>query len=133
MPTFDVDKEQINIFELNDLYLFSHYFENKVLYNQLKGWCVEHQYRFEVPTDEIDQIKILSQGFFDPVIIEDPTPYYVAIHNELEYKNILINSVLNWAGGNQRYFLMKDQLSVETAIEKGAQKPDSETFPMRRP
>lgn len=125
MPTFDVDKERINLFEISDTLLFSHYFDNRDIFKKLSDWYVEERYRFEVPRDEHDEVEeILHEYYFDPVIIEDPTRFCVAINQNSKYEDILRNSVHHWNHGGRRYFIMKDQLEAEKAVENGAEKTD---------
>ena len=59
MPTFDVDSTRINAFEVEDagLYIFSQYFDEDEIFDELREWYDSEKYRFEVPAEEINQVE----------------------------------------------------------------------------
>ena len=59
MPTFDVDSTRINAFEVEDagLYIFSQYFDEDEIFDELREWYDGEKYRFEVPAEEINQVE----------------------------------------------------------------------------
>jgi len=57
MPTFDVDPEQLIVFEVGDEYLFSQYFEQQDVFEDLREYYNDTEYRFEVPEDEFDTVR----------------------------------------------------------------------------
>jgi hypothetical protein len=59
---------------------------------------------------------------FEPVLIEDPSAYTVKIDRFKKYAAILKNSIDYDEKGQDRIFVMKDLVSLEEAIEKGAER-----------
>jgi hypothetical protein len=49
MPRFDVDAERITVFQVDESYLFSHYFERRDVFGDLREYYDDETYRFEVP------------------------------------------------------------------------------------
>jgi len=47
MPQFNVDKGRISIFPVGDEYLFTHYFDRKDVFNELRRYY-NKDYRFEI-------------------------------------------------------------------------------------
>lgn len=89
MPTFDVDKERINLLEISDTLLFYHYFDNYDLFQKMSDWYVEERYRFEVPREEHEEVEEFLQEYsFDPVTIEDSARQFVPINQGSGYKYI---------------------------------------------
>jgi hypothetical protein len=125
MPTFDADTTEINAFEVEDadLYIFSQYFDQEEVFDELREWYDSEQYRFEVPTDEMDRIEsFLDEYFYDlnrvaPDAIE---PFCVVKEKYTDHADILRNSVYHTSRGSNTVFVMQDRLSAEQAVEQGA-------------
>jgi hypothetical protein len=125
MPTFDADTTEINAFEVEDadLYIFSQYFDQDEVFDELREWYDSEQYRFEVPTDEMDRIEsFLDEYFYDlnrvaPDAIE---PFCVVKEKYTDHADILRNSVYHTGRGSNTVFVMQDRLSAEQAVEQGA-------------
>lgn len=127
MPRFDADPERINVFHVDDEYLFAHYFDRTDVFEALSGYYNEDAYRFEVPAADFEDVRErLSDAYYDPVVVEDLEPYCVVKEQYTEYADILRNSVLHWERRDHRFFVMKDELAVKEAVEKGAE-PIEET------
>lgn len=121
MPTFEVDRDEIIMFEIGDEYLFSHYFDQQDVFEDLREYYNEDEYRFEMPTDEFDTVRErLEDAYFDPVVVTDLEPYCVVIDKYDEHAAILKRSVVTWERQGRRFFLMKDELAVKEALERGA-------------
>ena len=121
MPTFDVDPEQITVFVVDDEYLFSHYFTREDLFEQLSEYYNEEAYRFEIPADEFEAVREqLADEYIEFVVVEDLEAYCVIKDKYTEHADILRDSVLHWERDGQLFFLLKDELSVKEAIERGA-------------
>jgi hypothetical protein len=121
MPSFDIDKEEITAFETGNRYLFATYFDEKPLFNQLKQYYNTDKYRFEIPEDDLEQVRqILDRYFYDLLIKDNLQDYCVATDKEADTSSILRNSVMRKHRGHHEILLMKDKLSVEQAIEDGA-------------
>jgi len=121
MPSFDVDKEEITAFELRNRYLFTTYFDKEPLFNQLKQYYKSDKYRFEIPEDDLEQVRQnLDEFFYDLVIETSWEDYLVTTDKEVDSNTVLRNSVMKTRRGRHEIYLMKDKLSVEQAIEDGA-------------
>jgi hypothetical protein len=125
MPTFDADTTEINAFEVEDadLYIFSQYFDQEEVFDELREWYDSEQYRFEVPADEINRIEsFLDEYFYDlnrvaPDAIE---PFCVVKEKYTDHADILRNSVYHTSRGGSTVFVMQDRPSAEQALEQGA-------------
>jgi len=121
VPTFDVDPEPLTVFEAGDEYLFAEYFDNRALFEDLREYYDEETYRFEVPADEFEAIRDrLEAAYFEPVVVTDLEPYCVCIDRYDKHADILKRSVATWERSGHRFFLMKDELAVKEAVERGA-------------
>ena len=125
MPTFDVDSTRINAFEVEDagLYIFSQYFDEDEIFDELREWYNGEKYRFEVPAEEIDQVEaFLKEYFYDLQQIE-PTaiePFCVVKEKYTDHADILRNSVYHTSQAGSIVFVMQNELSAERALEQGA-------------
>jgi hypothetical protein len=129
MPRFDVEAERINVFPVGDEYLFTHFFDQKDVFNELREYYNESEYRFEIPRGDFDEVReFLEEQYFDPVVVEDLKQFSVVKEKYTEYSEILKNSVANWERRNHRFFLMKDELSTKEAVEQGATKIEDTDF-----
>lgn len=127
MPTFDVDGERLTVFAVGDEYLFAEYFDRTDLFDALSEYYNHDAYRFEVPEDEFPEVRErLEDAYYEPVVVTDLEPYCVVVETYDEHAGILKRSVANWERSGHRFFLMKDDLWVEEAIQRGAT-PISET------
>lgn len=129
MPTFDVDPEQLIVFEVGDEYLFSQYFEQQDVFEDLREYYNDTEYRFEVPEDEFDTVrKHLEDAYYEPVVVTDLAPYCVLINKYDEHAEILKQSIATWERDGKRFFLMKDDLAVKEAVERGAERISDTDF-----
>ena len=121
MPTFDVEQEQITAFEFDQTFLFKQYFDKDDLFQQLEVYYNSDRYRFEVPEEEILEVgQILDSFFYELEVADQPRKYCVVQNKEVDSSDILRNSVANQRRGNYEIYLMKDEISIRQAIEKGA-------------
>jgi hypothetical protein len=121
MPGFDVDREELTVFAVDDEYLFAHYFDRRDIFDDLKEYYDDETYRFEVPADEFDAVRErLEAAYFDPVVVTDLEPYCVVVEKYDEHATVLKQSVATWERQGHRFFLMKDDLAVREAVERGA-------------
>jgi len=123
MPRFDVDAEPITVFRVDDEYLFSYYFDREDIIADLKEYYNDEAYRFEVPADEFDSVcQRLEDAHYEPRVVEDLDPYCVVIDKYDEHAAILRESVATWERRGHRFFLLKDDLAVKEALERGAER-----------
>ena len=110
------------------MYCFKQYLDDRELFNELSEYYNQEKYRFECKTaGERNKImKLLQSKGYEPILIENFNGYMVKIDRYKKYANILKNSIEHTEMGSDRIFLMKDVLSVELAIEQGAEKYTNE-------
>lgn len=129
MPTFDTEPETIPVFELDGEYVFSHYFNREDIFDELKDFYNGEKYRFEVPESEFDAVRDrLAEVYYDVEIISDPDSYIVVTEKYDKHAEILKMSVANWERDGHRFFIMKNELSVKQAVEKGATRIEETNF-----
>lgn len=129
MPDFDIEPERINVFRIDDTYMFKHFFERTDIFDQLADYYNERKYRFEVPPDDYTSVKNeLAKNYYELVVVEDLREYCVVKEQYTNHAEILRDAVVQWDRRGQLFFLMKDQLSVQTAIERGATRIDDTGF-----
>lgn len=124
MPTFDVDNERINVFPIGDQYFFKHYFEGDELFGELRQFYNSGAYRFEVPEDAFDEVEaLLADHFYELSVVDDIEEFCVVKQKYSEHPDMLFrNAVVQRSHGDHNVFLLKDQLSVEQAVNHGAQR-----------
>lgn len=122
MPTFDVDRTPINVFDCGGVYLFKHYFGEDAVFDALRPYYNEDDYRFEVPADAFAEVEdLLAAHYYEPTVIDEPERFCVVYPKYTEHPAVLFKaSVLQRSTGDAHVFLMKDQLSAEQAVEQGA-------------
>lgn len=131
MPTFDVEQEEITAFEFGQSYLFKQYFDKDDLFQQLKQYYNSDKYRFEVPEGDLSVVKqILDSFFYELKIADELLDYCVVQDKEVDSSDILRNSVANQRREDYEIYLMKDEISVRQAIEKGASLPEKTDLKM---
>ena len=126
-PTLDIEqnqKKKLNIFKIGKLWCFKYFFDDKEIFRDLMEYYNRDKHRFELGTvGERNKImKYLGKKGFEPVLIEDTSAYTVKIDRFKKYAAILKNSIDYDEKGKDRIFVMKDMVSVEEAVEKGAEK-----------
>lgn len=121
MPGFDVDRERINVFPIDNDYLFKHYFDRQDIFDELQDFYNAAKYRFEVPQDEFEAVQdLLVENYYEPVVVDDFEAYCVVKEKYTDHADILRQSVAHWERRGQMFFLMKNELAVKEAIEHGA-------------
>jgi hypothetical protein len=130
-PTFDIEpekKKKLNIFKIGKIWCFKYFFDDKEIFNDLLEYYNREKYRFELGSvGERNKImKYLEKKGFEPILIEDTSAYTVKIERFKKYASILKNSIDYDEKGKDRIFIMKDLVSVEEAVEKGAEKYSKE-------
>jgi len=123
MPTFDIDREEITAFEVDGNYLFKQYFDRDDVFDALDSYYNQDKYRFEVKECELNEVQqILDEYFYDLQIADELEEYCVVMDQDIDYNDVLRNTVLTKRRGDHVVFLMKYLLSVEQAEEMGAKR-----------
>ena len=122
MPSFDVDREQVNLFRVEDRYLFKQYFDQDKVFTALRDYYNQDDYRFEVPPDAVEEVKqVLREHMFEPVVVDAPTEFCVIYPKYTDHPDVLFKAaVLQRSKRDKHLFLMKDRFSVEQAVNNGA-------------
>ena len=122
MPSFDVDREQVNLFRVEDRYLFKQYFDQDTVFTALRDYYNQDDYRFEVPPDVVEEVKqVLREHMFEPVVVDAPAEFCVVYPKYTDHPDVLFKTaVLQRSKRDRHLFLLKDQLSVEQAVNNGA-------------
>lgn len=129
VPEFAVDTDSIYVSEIDDTHVFKEYFEHEDLFEELRDYYNDEQYRFEVPATEFDDVReLLGDYFYEPVIVEEIEEFCVVTERGVEYADILRNSVEHWSRTGHHFFLMKDPLAVDQAVEQGAERVGEADF-----
>jgi len=113
--------ERVNVFQIDDIYLFKHYFEGEDVFAKLKPYYHYEQYRFEVPPDAYDNLqKFLSEHGYGLIVVEEVGEFVVVVKKYTGHPdNIFKGSVMQRSSGEYNCFLMKDTDAVEAAIDDG--------------
>jgi hypothetical protein len=123
--TFDLTERRMRItaFRIGRIWAFKHFFAEKETFKELADHYSRDRYRFEFLTEhERDEAfeKLKSRGF-EIHVVEDLAGYVVTLDKRSKYAQVLKNSVEYVETKEERVFLMKDQVSVEEALEFGAE------------
>lgn len=121
MSELDIATERINVFRVGEVYLFTHYFGQAYLFEELEPYYDYESYRFEVPEAAFETVRdLLEAEYFDPVVVTDLEPYCVVKEAYTKHADILRRAVLTWQRNGYNFFLLEDELAVREAIERGA-------------
>lgn len=118
---FDTDPEPLCVFAVGGEYLFAEYLDGGTLFDDLREHYDESASRFEVPAEAFETVRDrLEEAYYDPVVVEDLEPYCVVVDRYDEHAGILRRSVADWQREGRRFLLMRDELAVKEALERGA-------------
>lgn len=114
--------EPVNAFAVDETYLFKHYFEGDEVFDRLKTYYNNQQYRFEVPPDDLDEIRrFLAEHGYGLVVVDVPEAFVVVVRKYTGHPdNIFKESVIQRSVDGYNCFLMTDQDAVDRAVEAGA-------------
>lgn len=116
------NRTRLNVFPSGDAYLFREYFDEDALFATLAPYYDDERYRFSVPRGRFEMVaeRLKAHGYA-PVVVDDPEPFVVAHRRFAEHPSILFESAVDRTRTDQfTLFLLKDQESVQEAIEAGA-------------
>lgn len=124
----DASGRPVYVFVLDRDYVFKCYFGENDLFDAISEFYDNDEYRFEVPEREWDAaVETLREYGYAPEIVEDAEEFVVVKEEYTKHAEILKNSVENWTRRGYNFFLMKDPLSVERAVEEHGATPATET------
>lgn len=115
-------RDRVNVFDIDDVYLFKHYFEGEHVFDRLKRYYNNQQYRFEVPPEAFESLQsFLSDNGYDLVVVESIEPYAVLVKQYTEHPdNIFKESVYQRRIAGYHCFVLTDRSAVERAVREGA-------------
>ncbi len=120
------DRTRLNVFPAGEAYRFRAYFDEPGLFATLRPFYDDEQYRFEVPADRFERIADLLREYeYEPVVVEDPTPFVVAHRRFRDHPRVLFRHAVD-RRRTEHYtlFLLNAQEAVEAALEAGAVRLD---------
>ena len=114
--------EQVNVFIVDGLVLFKHYFEAERAFDRLKQYYNHEEYRFEVPAEDFTGIRsFLQECGYGLVVIDVPESFVVVVKKYTRHpENIFKESVARRTVDGYTCFLMVDQSAVDRAVQNGA-------------
>lgn len=112
----------VNVFAVGDRYLLKQYFDDDDVFNALRPYYNDDKYRFEIPAAAFNEVRtILEKHFYEPVVIRDLEPFCVVYPKYTDHPTILFKAaILQRSHHDNHIFLLKDQRSVEQAVNQGA-------------
>lgn len=116
------NRERINVFPVEERYLFRHYFEDEDVFDRVRSYYNNRQYRFELPPEEFDSLRsFLSEYDYSLVLVDAVAEFVVVVKKYTDHPdNIFKASVIQRSVDDYNCFLMRDQPSVEQAVDDGA-------------
>lgn len=114
--------EQVNVFEVDEMYLFKQYFDSEEVFDRLKQYYNNQQYRFEVPPDDFENLcSFLADHGYGLVVVGAIDEFVVVVEKYTTHpENIFKQSVMQRSVDDYNCFLMTDQVAVEQAMHEGA-------------
>ena len=114
--------ERVNVFEVDELYLFKHYFDSDEVFDRLKQYYNNQHYRFEVPPDDFEALRsFLGEHGYGLVVVSAIDEFVVVVEKYTSHpENIFKQSVMQRSVDGHNCFLMTDQAAVEQAVHDGA-------------
>jgi len=114
--------EQVNVFEIDETYLFKQYFDDEDVFDRLKPYYNNQQYRFEVPPDEFEDLRsFLTEYGYGLAVVDVIEEFVVVVEKYTAHpENIFKESVIQRSIDGYNCFLMTDQTAVEQATREHA-------------
>ena len=114
--------EQVNVFEVDDIYLFKHYFDGDEVFDRLKQYYNNQHYRFEVPPARFDQLQsFLADHGYGLVVVDALEEFVVVVEKYTTHpEKIFKRSVIHRSVEGYNCFLLVDQSAVEKTTRKHA-------------
>ena len=114
--------EKINTFRIDGTYFFTHGFEGEDIYTTLAAYYNEYEYRFEVPPDDLDEIRHLLAEYEYWLVTRDAYDEYVVLVEQAtpHPDDIVRMSVTRTTVDSYNCFLLPTTAQVEKAVAAGA-------------
>lgn len=122
------EREPVYVFVIDRAYVFKHYFERDDVFDALSGYYDPDEYRFEVPEREwAEAAAVLREHRYDPEVVDDVAAFVVVKEQYEKHADVLRDSVAHWTRRGYEFFLLKDPVSVELAVQEHGATPVEET------
>jgi hypothetical protein len=114
--------ERINVFRVNDVFLFSYYFAQDEIFEPIRCYYNEDAYRFEIPYEAFKDVQEFLQNYYYRLTEVDELDRFCVVQPRHTYHpEVLFNaSVLQQTYGRYHVFQMQDQRAVHQAVSQGA-------------
>ena len=114
--------EQVNVFEVDEMFLFKHYFDGENVFDRLKRYYNSQHYRFEVPAGAFEDLRLfLAEHGYGLVVVDAVAEFAVVVKKYTQHpENIFNGSVIHRSVDGYNCFLMADQAAVDRATREGA-------------
>lgn len=114
--------ERINVFEVDQRFVFKHYFDTGKVFGRLKQYYNNHQYRFEIPPGDFTPIRsFLADHGYGLVVVDAKEEFVVVAEKYSTHPdNIFKESVMQRSVDGHNCFLLKDQDAVAEATRDHA-------------
>lgn len=124
MPTFNVEPKKITAFEVGGAILFKEYIGQDELFDQLRKYYNLDKYRFEIPEEELDEVRqIIDRYYYELSVVDNLGQYCVVAGEDSNTKELFKMSVMRIPRNGREIYVMKDSISVKQAVERGATQP----------
>lgn len=114
--------ERVNAFEVDERYLFKHFFDSETVFGRLKRYYNNQQYRFEVPPGEFEELRsFLADHGYGLVVVDAVAEFVVVVKKYTDHpENVFKASVIQRSSDGYNCFLLKDRDAVDRIVENGA-------------
>lgn len=114
--------ERVNVFEVDETYLFKHYFDEEAVFTRLRSYYNNQGYRFEVAPEDFDPLReFLADHGYGLVVVDALSEFVVVVKKYTDHpENIFKASVLQRSADGYNCFLLADRDAVADAVEAGA-------------
>lgn len=115
------DVDRVNVFRVDDRYLFRHYFDEAV-FDLLRRYYDTGGYRFEVPASRFDPLRVsLRDRGYELTVVDAFEPYTVVVRKYSEHpENVFKAAVIQRSTDDYNAFVLRDKRSVALAVKQGA-------------
>ena len=114
--------ERVNVFVIDEVYLFKHYFDGEEVFDRLKRYYNNQQYRFEVPAGAFEDLQeFLAEHGYGLVVIDPLEEFAVVVRKYTAHpEGIFKQSVIHRSVDGHNCFLLTDRDAVQQAVAEEA-------------
>ena len=114
--------ERVNVFVVDETYLFKHYFDGEEVFDRLRQYYNNQQYRFEVPPEAFEDLQeFLAEHGYGLVVVDPLEEFAVVVRKYTAHpEGIFKQSVIQRSVNGHNCFLLTDRDAVRQAVVDGA-------------